>query len=161
MAAVDYFLKIDGIEGEATATGHEKTIEIDSFSFGAANAGSGGKGGGGGTGRAHVKDFNFMMKANKASPKLFLACCTGEHFKKGVLVCRKAGKDQQEYYKITMTDVLVTSYQAGGSTGHVIPVDQVTLNFAKIEFEYKPQKADGTLDAAVKAGFDVGKGAKV
>ena len=47
------------------------------------------------------------------------------------------------------------SYQVGGGQGNVVPTDQFSLNFAKIEIEYKEQKADGTLGASVKAGFDV------
>jgi type VI secretion system secreted protein Hcp len=102
------------------------------------------------------------MKMNKATPKLMLACASGEHIKKAELVCRKAGKEQQEYLKIVLSDVLVSSYQTGGSAGSsVVPMDQISLNFAKIEFEYKPQKADGTLDAAAKAGWDLKANKKV
>jgi type VI secretion system secreted protein Hcp len=36
-----------------------------------------------------------------------------------------------------------------------MPVDQISLNFAKIEQEYKEQKADGTLAGSVKAGWDL------
>jgi type VI secretion system secreted protein Hcp len=161
MAQVDFFLKLEGIEGEAMAKGHEKWIELESFSWGASQGSSAGQGGGSGTGKVAIKPMNFAMKANKASPKLFLACASGEHIKKAVLVCRKAGKDQQPYYTITLSDVTVSNYQAGGSTGHVIPMDQHSLSFSKIEFEYKPQKPDGTLDSAVKAGWDVGQGAKI
>ena len=37
----------------------------------------------------------------------------------------------------------------GGSPGDVVPVDQITFNFAKIEITYAPQKSDGTLDSPV------------
>jgi type VI secretion system secreted protein Hcp len=85
-----------------------------------------------------------------------LACATGEHIKKAVLTCRKAGKEQQEFLKIEFDDLLVASYQTGGS-GHsdIVPSDQVALNFAKIHIEYKEQKADGTLGPPVKAAYDL------
>jgi type VI secretion system secreted protein Hcp len=35
----------------------------------------------------------------------------------------------------------------------VPPVDQISLNFAKIEVVYKEQKADGTLGGVVKAAM--------
>jgi type VI secretion system secreted protein Hcp len=156
MAVVDYFLKIEGIEGESQDHKHKGEIQIESYSIGAHQTGAHAAGGGGGAGKASLQDFNFVMLANKASPKLFLACCTGEHYKKATLVCRKAGKDQQEYLKITLSDLLVSSFTNGGPFGGgVLPSDSVSLNFAKIEFEYKEQKADGTLGAAVKAGWDV------
>jgi len=162
MAAVDYFLKIDGIEGESADHKHKAEIDVESWSWGETNAGSHSGGGGGGGGKVAMQDFHFVMHVNKATPKLMLACATGDHIPKAVLVCRKAGKDQQEYLKVTLSDLLVSSYQTGGSSSSdVIPVDQISMNFAKIEFEYKEQKADGTLGGAVKAGYDVKAGKKV
>ena len=108
-----------------------------------------------------MQDFSFSMKVNKASPKLMLACATGDHIKQATLTCRKAGGDQQEYMKVVMSDILVSSYQAGGSVGSVIPMDQISLNFSKIEFEYKPQKADVSLDSPLKTGWDLKKNQKV
>ena len=162
MALVDYFLKIEGIEGESQDAKHGKEIELESFSWGETQQGSYSAGGGGGAGKVSMQDFHFVMHVNKASPKLFLACATGEHIKKAVLTCRKAGKEQQEYMKWTFSDLLVSSYQTGGSTGgSALPLDQVSLNFAKVEVEYKPQKADGSLEAAVKAGYDLKKSTAV
>ncbi len=162
MAAVDYFLKLDGIDGESADSKHKGDIDLQSFSWGASQGGSFGQGGGGGAGKVSMQDFHFVMNMNKASPKLMLACATGEHIAKGVLICRKAGTEQQEYLKVTFSDILVSSFQtgasAGGSTG---PTDQISLNFAKVEFEYKEQKVDGTLGGAIKAGYDVKKNQKV
>ena len=153
MAAVDYFLKIDGIQGESQDKTHKNEIEIESFSWGESNSGTASKGGGMGAGRVAMQDFHFVMTVNKASPKLILACATGEHIKNAILVCRKAGKEQQEYLKITFSDLLISSYQTGGSG--VVPTDQISFNYSKIEYEYKEQKADGTLGGAVKAMYDL------
>jgi len=102
------------------------------------------------------------MPINKSSPKLFLACATGEHIKSASLTCRKAGKTQQEFLKWKFSDLLISSYQTGGSGGSdVIPIDQVSFNFTKIEVQYAPQKADGTLDAYLPAGYDLKAGVKV
>jgi type VI secretion system secreted protein Hcp len=162
MAAVDFFLKIEGIDGESTDHKHKGEIDLESWSWGESQGGTHAAGGGGGAGKVHMQDFHFVMKVNKASPKLMLACATGEHVKKAVLTCRKAGKEQQEYLKIEMTDVLVSSYQTGGSGhGGVVPTDQISINFAKIEWDYKEQKADGTLGGSVKAGYDVKSNKKV
>lgn len=162
MALVDYFLKIDGIDGESADSKHKGEIDLESYSIGARNTGTMASGGGGGAGKVSFNDFEFVMKVNKASPKLMLACASGEHIKKAVLTCRKAGKDQQEFLKVTMSDVLVSSFQSGGSAhGDVVPVEQVSLNFAKIEKEYKEQKSDGTLGGAINAGWDLKQNKKV
>ena len=95
------------------------------------------------------------MLVSKASPKLMLACATGKHYKEAVLTVRKAGKSQQEFLIFKFKDVIVTSYQTGGSAQSDLLVDQASLGFSTIQLDYRPQKADGSLDAAVKAGWDL------
>jgi type VI secretion system secreted protein Hcp len=154
MAVVDYFLKIDGIQGESRDDRHKDEIDIESFSWGETQSGTFAVGGGGGSGKVSMQDFHFTMTMNKASPALFLACAQGEHIKNAILTCRKAGKDQQEFMKVTMNDVLVSSFQIGGAGG-VVPTDQISLNFAKIEVEYKEQDATGKLVGSIKKWFDL------
>ena len=160
MAVVDYYLKIDGIDGEAQDSKHKGDIELESWSFGATNHADVGTGGLG-AGKVSFQDFNFTMKVNKASPKLMLACADGEHIKKAVLTCRKAGKDQQEFLKYTFSDCMVTSFNQGGSPDGIVPVDHVTVAYSKIEKEFVSQKADGTGEGTVKGGWDLKQHAKV
>jgi type VI secretion system secreted protein Hcp len=156
MAVVDYFLKIDGIQGESQDKTHKNEIELESWSWGETQSGTASRGGGMGAGKVSMQDFNFVMKVNKSSPKLMLACAQGEHIKSAILTCRKAGKEQQEYLKWTFTDLLVSSFQTGGSGGaDVLPMDQISLNFSKIECDYKEQKPDGTLGGTIKAYYDM------
>jgi len=162
MAAVDYFLKIDGIDGESQDSKHKNEIDVSSWSWGASQAGTMAAGGGGGAGKVSMQDFHFTMSVNKSTPKLVLACSSGQHIPKAVLTCRKAGTDQQEFLLYTFSDVLVSSYQTGGSGhGDVVPVDQISLNYTKIEVEYKEQKPDGTLAGPIKAGWDLKLNKKV
>ena len=164
MAAVDYFLKIDGIEGESTDSKHPKEIELESWSGGATNSGQSQTSGrsGGGTGRVTFQDFHFVKHTDKSSAKLMLACATGEHIPKAVLTCRKAGTTGQVFMTVTMEHLLVSSFQTGGS-GHsdIVPTDQISMNFTKIKIEYKEQKADGSLGGATKAGYDIKSQKKV
>ena len=116
MASVDYFLKIDGIQGESLDAKHKDEIRDLVLQLrGQTQSGSFAFGGGGGAGKVQMQDFHFMMDVNKASPKLFLACANGEHIKDAILTARKAGKDQQDYLKITFGDLLVSSFQTNGS----------------------------------------------
>lgn len=161
MAQGDFYLKIDEIEGESKDDNHKNWIDVLSWSWGESNAGAHAMGGGGGAGKVSMQDFNFAMTVNKATPKLMLACATGKHIKDATLVARKAGGKQEMYLTITMTDVLVSSYQTGGSTGGGLPMENVSLNFSKIEYEYRPQKPDGSMDSPVKVGYDVKANKKV
>ncbi len=157
MALVDYFLKIDGIQGESQDKAHKSEIEIESFSWGAEQSGTASHGGGMGAGRVQMQDFSFLMRVNKASPKLMLACAQGAHIKSAILTCRKAGKEQQEYLKVTFSDLLVSKYETKGTGegNNIVPLDQISLNFSKVEIEYKEQKPDGTLGGAIKAFYDM------
>lgn len=154
--ASDFLLELDGIKGESQDSKHKDFIEIESFSWGVTNSGSHASGGGGGAGKANYQDLHFTTKVNKSSPNLMVACATGQHIKKGKLIVRKHGGKQEEYYVISLDDLLVSSYQSGDAVGgDTIPTDQFSLNFAKIKFEYSPQKADGSLDAAITGGYDL------
>jgi len=154
--AIDYFLKIDGIPGESLDSKHKGEIDVESWSWGEANPlPPGGHGGGGGAGKVQVQDFQFTTRVSAASPNLLLACASGKHFKSAVLTARKAGKGQQEFLTFSLSDVLVSAYQTGGVEGEVVPGDSVSLNFSKIQVEYKQQQPDGSLGTSFKAGWDV------
>lgn len=158
--AFDYFLKLEGIDGESTDDKHKDWIEIDSFSWGLGQAiigedGTRPTGAGGGAGKVQVQDFNFVKKIDKSSPVLMLSCATGQHMKEGVLIGRKAGDKPLEYLKIKLTDILISGYQTGGSAGDVVPTDQFSLNFAKIEFSYTPQDPRGGEGKTVTTTYDL------
>lgn len=158
----DIFLKLDGIEGESEDSKHKNEIQVETFSGGVSNATSFAAGGGGGVGKSQHQDVHFTKHVDKASPKLFLACANGEHIKSAVFTFRKAGKEQQEHYKITLSDVMVSSisdqdHSAGGDLGH----ESVSLAYGKIEKEYKPQKSDGTLGGGIQAGWNIKENKKV
>jgi type VI secretion system secreted protein Hcp len=150
--ASDYLLEIDGIKGESLDQKHPGSIEVFSFSWGVSNP-STLSGGGGGAGKASFQDLHFSSNVSKASPLLAKACATGEHIKKAVLYVSKAGERAIEFYKVTLEDVLVSSYQSAG--GGESPEDAFSFNFAKIEFSYTPQKADGSADAPVTFTYDL------
>lgn len=154
--ATDMFLKLDGIKGESQDSKHKEEIEITSFSFGVHQLGSASSGGGAGTGKASFDDLHVSKRADKATPIFMQKSATGEHIKNAVLTVRKAGKDQQEYYTIKMTDLIVSGVTNLGTDGEV-PSEQVSLNFSTIEFTYKEQKQDGSLGGTTKFGWDLKK----
>lgn len=151
--AVDVFLKLGDIKGESKDSKHAGEIDVLSWSWGVSQTGSMAYGGGGGAGKASFADLSFMHTVDSSSPVLMTKCATGEHIKEGTLVARKAGKGQQEYLIIKMNDILITSVQPSGSNEH--PVESVSLQYAKVNLEYKPQKPDGSLDAGIHFKYNV------
>lgn len=154
--AVDMFLKIDGIQGESTDASHADEIDVLSYTWGESQPATGSGAGGAAAARVAIQDFNFAMRVNKASPKLFLACASGAHTTNAILTVRRPGANPVEFLKWTLTNVSVASYQTASNVpAGEPPLDHISLRFAKIEVEYRPVKPDGSLDAPIKAGWDL------
>ena len=155
--AVDIILKIDGVDGESVIQDHEDEIDILAMNWGMSQSGTMHAGMGGGAGKVNIQDVSITKYVDKSSPNLMRACCNGEHFKEAVLVVRKAGKDPLDYFKVTMAPILVTSVDTGASGGEDRMTENVTLNFAKMEVAYTPQKEDGTGDAEISLKWNIEK----
>jgi type VI secretion system secreted protein Hcp len=153
--ASDIFAKIGDIKGESLDSKHKDEIEVLSFSWGVTNDATIKTGGGGaGAGKATFHDLSFHHGIDKASPMLLKACATGEHLKEATITQRKAGKGQQEFLIIKMNDIIITGVSLG-DTSDGAGSETVTMAFAKVDLEYRPQKADGSLDAGVHFKYDI------
>jgi type VI secretion system secreted protein Hcp len=155
--AVDFLLKIDGVDGESQIKDHEKEIDVLDWSWGMSQSGTMHMGGGGGAGKVNVHDIALTKHIDKATPTLMKMCCNGKHIKEALLVTRKAGEQALDYLKIKMSDCLVTSVNTGGSGGEDRLKESVTLNFAKMEVGYTPQKPDGSGDAEITINWNIEK----
>ncbi len=153
--AVDMFLDLKDVPGESKDDKHKDKIDVLAWSWGCSQSGTMHHGGGGGAGKANFQDISVTKWIDKASPILMTNVACGDHIPEGTLIVRKAGSKPLEYIKITMTDILVTSVSTGGSGGEDRLTENVTLNFAKIKFEYKEQKKDGSSEAAKVFNYDI------
>jgi type VI secretion system secreted protein Hcp len=153
---VDIFLKMDPVKGESKDSKHKDEIEIQSFGFGASQTGTFGSGSGGGAGKVSVQDLHFTHYMDAASPSLFQAVAQGIHFEKALLTVRKAGgKDALEYLKITLEDVIVSSFQDSVHGGDERPMESFSLNFRKITYEYTTQTEKGGKGSGTPVTWDV------
>jgi type VI secretion system secreted protein Hcp len=152
--ATDIFAKIGDIKGESVDAKHKDEIEVLSFSWGVTNSGPTGTGGGGAAGKATFQDLSIVHGIDKATPALLKACATGVHIKDATITHRKAGKGQQEYLIIRLDDVTITAVSHGGAEDQPY-AESVSLKFAKVDLEYKPQRPDGSLDAGLHFKFDL------
>jgi len=148
VSASDMFLKITGVKGESQDSKHKDAIDVLSWSWGTST----------GTGRVKkgtvppqcIQDLHVTKFVDSSTPQLIMQGVMGQTAKEATLTVRKSGADQQEYLVIKMTDVLVSSYQTGGSANSNMPlIDSLVLSFSTIEGEYRPQKADGSLGTPV------------
>src|ERR1051326_9237845 len=151
--AADIFAKLGDIKGESLDDKHKDESEVLSYSWGVSNAGSMGYGSGGGEGKASFHDLSFTHKIDKASPVLVQAGPTGAPLKDATITHRKAGKGQQDFLIFKMNDLVVTGVTTGDSEEGQL--ETVSLAFAKIDLEYRPQKPDGSLDAGIHFKYDL------
>lgn len=149
--AMDMFIRIGDVKGESTDKKHAGLIDVLAWSWGLSNSGTTHAGGGGGSGKANVQDLSITKYTDKSSPTLLGAAFSGKHFADAQLIVRKAGGKGApiEYIKIEMTEVLITAVSSGGSGGEDRLTENVTLNFAKVKYEYTGQKPDGTPDTTI------------
>jgi len=158
--AMDQFLKLDPLKGESRDKVHVGEIDVLAWSWGVSNSGSAHVGGGAGAGKANVQDISFTKYVDLATPDLLLACCNGKHYDQAVLVVRKAGETPLEYIKITLDEVLITSVSTGGSGGEDRLTENVTLNFAKVKFEYVEQAAKGAKGKTPSMSYNIAENTK-
>lgn len=147
----DYFLKIEGIDGESQDPKHMDEIQVKHFEMNLTNRG---RHGNYGVGKAFFDDARFEAYIDRAYPKLKQSCAKGEHLPKAVLTCRKAGKNQMDFLRVTLSDVLITSCKLDYGEDPM-PIVHFTLSFAKEQIEYKEQNADGTLGGALTGLADL------
>lgn len=154
--AQDMFIKLAGIDGESSDSGHKNEIDVLSWTWEITQASNMHSGGGGGTGKATVGDLHFFHAVDKATPNLMKYCLTGKHLGEAILCVRKAGGTPLEYLKITMNDVVVTKVRPFGSINDEGRIaEEVCLSFAKVKEEYVVQNAQGGSSGAVTASYDI------
>jgi type VI secretion system secreted protein Hcp len=155
---MDGFVKIKDIDGESTDSQHAAWIEALSYSFGVSNSSSPASAvGGGTTERSNFQDISITKFLDKASPKLMFACASGKHVEEVEIHFMKAVGDKQEKaLEIKLTDVIVSSYQMGGSRGDGLPTDSFSLSYAKIEQTYYAlDNKTGASTGSVPAKWDL------
>lgn len=128
------YMKYDGIDGDVTAQGHERWMEVYSFSWGV-NRALGFSGGGGG-GTLRFSALNTFKPTGKGSPTLMLACCQGRLLPAVQMeLTRMDGQGQEQVFqKVRLENVIISSYQSSGDGGGSIPSESVSLNFTKITY---------------------------
>lgn len=153
--AVDFFLKLDGINGEATDQNHKNEIGVLSWSWGASQTTSVTGTSGSAAGKAQLADLHIVKNYDVASVPLFKSLLSGKHIATGTLTANKAGSADggKPFLKVTLTELFVTSVQSSGSSE--IPTESVSFSYATIKVEYSKQNDQGVLAAAGMVSYDV------
>ena len=151
--AVDYFLKLDGIEGESQDEKHKNEIQIMSWSWGASQVSSVSGTGGSGAGKADLSDFSIMTNFDKATPKFFKSICAGAHIKTGMMFAIKSGSDGKPYLKVDFKELFVSSLQISASSE--IPTVSLSFTYNEIKIDYSVQNEQGNLTSTGPVTFNL------
>jgi type VI secretion system secreted protein Hcp len=156
MAVVDMFLKLDGVDGESQDKDHKNEIDIQGFKLSSKSPRDASTGQA--TGKVRFTNLTIRSNIEKGTAKLFDKLTKNEKISSAVLVCRKAGKEQFTYFKITLTDCFLARVEvgAGGGDGSsLIPPCEFDIEFGKIEIESKEQVSTGPTSGPVKSIYDL------
>jgi len=162
--ALDMFINFGAkIKGETKDKTQSKTNDCDvlAWSWGMSQSGSFHMGSGGGAGKANVQDVSITKYIDSATPALMLHCLGGDHIGEIKLIVRKAGGKQENYIECTMTKCIITSVSTGGSGGEDRLTENVSINFAEVNFEYFKQDEHGMVASAGNCKYNIEENAKV
>lgn len=150
----DFFVRIDGIDGESKDASYPRWIDAVSWSYRVSQSSSMCYGGGGGVGRALLSSFVFKHRVDRASPFLFQMCASGKHIPSVRLACRKAGSASREYVHIELTDCLLTHVSVAGQDESADVLESIGVSYSGIRVEVAEQSADGSMKPAVTGHWD-------
>lgn len=151
------FIEYEGIPGNATATGYDKQIRVDSFQFG---VGRGitmepGNLSNREATRPSLSEVTFTHKTDSSATLLFKEAVSGSAGKSVKIHFVQTGKDQLvEYMTYTLTDVLVSGYSISAD-GEGDPIESVSLSYSKIEVKYIDFDKNNKNGSPKVAGYDL------
>jgi type VI secretion system secreted protein Hcp len=151
--AVDYFLKLDGIQGESQDEKHKNEIQVLSWSWGASNASTVSATGGSGAGKVDLSDFSMMLNFDKSTPKFFKSITLGAHIATGTLTATKAGADGKPYLKLDFEELFITGLQMSASSE--TPAVSLSFSYNQIKMDYSMQDEKGNVASTGPVTYNV------
>jgi len=157
--AVDYYLKIPTIPGEATTQGFDKQIAVDAYNLEIAqtlNIGS--QSAGAGAGKITFNPFQIKKHYDAASPKLFQAACTGTNLGAVTFSIVKTGSGSADgttaakpYLVISFDKIYVKTIIVETLGAYTMEV--VSFEYGAIAFAYS-KLVNGVLTPSTQSGWD-------
>ena len=157
-------LKLPDINGESKLKNHEDEIDFFGCSWQMLQRSSASLGSGLTSARAEVWPIRIEKWYDAASPYLALLAMNGKTMDEAVLTLRKdSGDDAIDYLIITMTNVIISSYEIGEAVAGENKLERVPerigLSFEKVKVLYTMQNSDGTAGDEHEIEYSIVEGA--
>ena len=149
-------LQIKDVPGTSDMAGYAAQIEVLSYSHGVAMQVTGDVSNTERTsGKPRMQDFHLTKYVDKSTPLINQKCCEATNLGEVKLtVARNDGGTVIPFIVYTLSDVIISSVSVGGGGGDK-PVENLSLNFSAIKWDYTAQKEAGGAAGTVAGGWDV------
>lgn len=163
--ATKMYLKFEepAIEGGSKDSKHTGEVEVMSWnhSFSQPTSPVRSTAGGGAVEQATHGEFTFTKYLDSATDDLLKQCWTGKHLGTATFTAFRAdgvADDPVQYLEIVMEGVVISSFSVGGGPGDM-PVENVALNYATVQYTYTSQdSASGDSDGNQPVKHDLVQG---
>lgn len=164
--AFEAYLKLDGIEGQATDSKHEKWIQLISYQHSIINETTGQKSSGGAHtgGQVVHHDVGIVKNMDGTSPTLSLACCQGKSIPTAIIELVRSGgsgTDPVPYQKIEYTNVVIKAISPNGDVHASFPTEALSFTYSSIKWTHTKTGKDGKPQGEIVGGWDLEKNTKL
>jgi type VI secretion system secreted protein Hcp len=130
-AAVQFFLKVDGVDGESQVKGHEKEIRVTGYDFVADDNG--------------VLTFSVRKSLDISTISFLTALGSAQSFPNATFVGFSTGNTKTPVLKIVFEHLLVTAVHGSDATAPATGIaDTVAFSFSKAVVTYNQSDAKGS-----------------
>lgn len=156
------YMHYEGIEGDATAEGHDKWIVLESAQMGTHRniTNPTGRGANREAGAPSVSEIVVTKVQDCSSTGLFKEALWGEGKKVKIDFCKTDDKKFEVYLQLELENTMVSSYSASGTGGdsHSRPQESLSLNFTKVTYVTTTMDAKNKTAKPQRAMWDLAKG---
>ena len=154
------YLKFDGVDGEATAAGHEGWIEILSVSESISRPDAGSTGATRRRGAAEFSDIEVSKLLDRTSPKLREALAQGKVYPKVEIHITRSCIDaaQATYFSYELTNSMLNVVSLSGTNTASPPVEELSMNFERIKWTYDDLDTNCDSRGKVEASWNIEQG---
>ena len=154
--AVDYFLKINGINGESLQVNHKQEMEMLSWSFGETMKATPAAGTQGGVEKVKLGEFNFTKRLDISSPQLHSQNSAGALIQWARFTARRAGEtggQPVDYLFVDFGQVVITHYEITGRGDDGWPTENIAFSYKIIVMNYR-QMVNGVAQGTIPGGYN-------
>ena len=152
------YMKLENIEGDVTAAGHEKWVQLEKLQFSTKRSltAEPGRIADREATRPSISEFLIEKRMDKSTPLLFSESCVGKAKSELKIEICQTGTNLIPYMQYTLYNVIISAYQVNALYNEY-PSESINLSFDRIEMRYTPFDEKNQAESPIPAGYDLKK----